>query len=377
MRHPLGVLAIASIVAGSVAARAETTVEIRSRPEPVAEPPARIHIGYVNGTISLDHAKLELEVASHAIVGTLTLAYSSTEPVKNLVVPLAFPHGTSLRRLVATTGVGNAPRAARVSQRRVGNAPRAALASQRLVGKPLAATEARALYDDLVNGQRDPALLTWRDRDETSDRVALEVFPIGRGSPGVVEIGFELPRTSRVVLDPDGQLVDRVELVVNGRRTSKAWVSAELPIAMGAVKPSLRPLRPSLVSSGQSLVAAPPGARVVVPVITLGCSFGHSTGMVDKHMIRRTVKRAYPRLLHCFMKTAQANPALAGTANLHFTVDNGRATAISIDGDLDHPEVVSCMSREISTWEFPRPATTATSTPERVQVNYPLQFSAR
>lgn len=363
MRPLLGVLAATSMLV-AVTARAETTVEIRSRPSP---PVSEIRVGYVNGTISLDRARLELQVAPHAIVGTLTLAYSSAGPSRNLEVPLAFPHGTAVRRLVATTGT-HEPRA-------LGAAPRAALVRQRLVGKPFAAVTARERYDNLLNGDLDPALLAWRDRDETSDRFALEVFPIGQGSPGIVEIGFEIPRTSQIVFDPDGQLVDRVELVVNGRRSTQAWVSSSLPIALGTVRPTRGQPGPSLVSPSQSLLATPPradGRRI--PVLTFsGAPRVCASSGIDRHVIRKTVKRAHGRLLHCFMKTAQANPALAGTANLHFTIEDGRTREISIDGDLDHPEVVTCMRREVATWEFPRVA----SMPERVRVNYPLQLVAR
>lgn len=367
MRPPLGMLVAASLLV-AVTARAETTVEIRTRPEtPVSE----IRVGYVNGTISLDRARLELQVAPHAIVGTLTLAYSSAGPSRNLEVPLAFPHGTAVRRLVAITGTQE-PRA-------LGAAPRAALVSQRLVGKPVAAVTARERYDNLLNGDLDPALLAWRDGDELSDRFALEVFPIGQGSPGIVEIGFEIPRTSQLVFDPDGQLVDRVELVVDGRRSTQAWVSSALPISLGRVSPTRGQLAPSVVSPARSLLATPTGVDGPrVPVLTFsGAPRTCATSGIDKLVIRKTVKRAHGRLLHCFMKTAQANPALAGTAHLHFTIEDGRTREISIDGDLDHPEVVSCMRREVATWEFPRAAPTVASMPERIRVNYPLRLVAR
>lgn len=98
-----------------------------------------------------------------------------------------------------------------------------------------------------------------------------------------------------------------------------------------------------------------------------------SLGQLDKSMIRRRIRDHRAQLTQCYLAVAQWMPSLHGSVMLHFTIDSlGEVHDAYVDGELQHPGVLGCLAREVSTWEFP-------SAPGegKVDINYPIEFRLR
>jgi hypothetical protein len=122
-----------------------------------------------------------------------------------------------------------------------------------------------------------------------------------------------------------------------------------------------------LVDDEHAIVALAPDARGPAPTVTIGApSCACDEGPPP---LKRYIKRWIPRVRACYVRAAQVDPGLAGTANLAFSVaPTGGVTDIMVGGSLDSRSVQECLVAEISTWQFPaRPGVVA-------RVHYPLQF---
>lgn len=212
------------------------------------------------------------------------------------------------------------------------------------------ASEARTMFTNVVERKYDPALLEHVATSAGTDRLALRVFPLVKGTPAEIEIDIELPAIERVAVAAPIE-IDGNRVVELDRRTWMTEDTAER----------------SHVSESTSLYA---GAAVSpVPIVTIGCTgYRHDYGP-DKRSIRSVVKLQIPRLRHCYMRQAQLDPTLAGTAVLHFTIDrHGRTSEINIDGTLANDAVHACLIDEVVTWTFGKSDSGAT------RVSYPLTF---
>ena len=288
-------------------------------------------------------AKLErvtLQVDSTHGVATMTVALSKKATGQLSSLTIDVPHGTRVTAMSITIGEGRAK----------ANAMRASLADQR--------------FRVVVSDCKDPALLELTDSTPDVDRMTLHVFPVAKTAPATVDVTIELPLLDVLTVEADARV--RLELdgtPVLGRRIKlpprRDWMTAD-------------PTPRAHVSAETSLFAADPralSAPLHVPQ-AFGCGIGDRIveRTVSATQIRRRVKLAIPRLLHCYMRRAQGDPSLAGTAVLHFAIDHaGRPTGISVDGSLGDDDTRMCLAEEVTTWNFPR-------TDIVTQVNYPLTF---
>jgi TonB family protein len=118
------------------------------------------------------------------------------------------------------------------------------------------------------------------------------------------------------------------------------------------------------VSAATSLVVGD------APVVVLGPVVSTCGGGGDLRRIRRVVRQHHPQLRHCYMRAAQWNPRLAGTAVLRFTIaEGGRVKSSSVDGDLGDAGVERCLAGEVARWDFG-----AALGDGEIRVNYPLTF---
>jgi hypothetical protein len=181
-------------------------------------------------------------------------------------------------------------------------------------GELIAVSDARSRYRSIVGYRKDPALLEHELTSQTSEQFTLHVFPV----------------TAK----------------------SHALVTLELGQGDAAVDPEL-----ALVA-GQA-----------VPVLWLGSHCGgYQFRGLDKSIIRRYVKLQMNRLANCYQRELLGHPTLAGTAELHFTIQaTGRVEDISVDGTLESETAKQCLAEELTTWHF-------SPTDGKTRVNYPLTF---
>ena len=223
----------------------------------------------------------------------------------------------------------------------------------------LSAVSARERYRSIVERKADPALLELAGSTRSADRLSLRVFPVAKSSPARVEIELQLPDVGAVALDTPAQLA--VEL---DGKPSNAKAIALRPRPWMATDTAVREHVTLLTSLFADAPAGP------MPTVTIGatwssCGFDVS---VDARTIRKQVKLAHPRLTHCWLREAQRDPTLEGSAVMHFVImRDGRTQGISVDGTLDDAKVRACIADEIATWKFHESTTI-------VQVNYPIEF---
>jgi hypothetical protein len=178
----------------------------------------------------------------------------------------------------------------------------------------IAVSDARSRYRSIVGWRNDPALLEHELTSQTSEQFTLHVFPVTAQSHAVVTL--------------------------------------ELGHGDAAVDPQL------------ALVAGN-----AVPIVTLGSHCGgYRFRGLDKSIIRRYVKLRMEKLANCYQRELLGHPTLAGTAELHFTIQaTGRVEDISVDGTLDSETARQCLAEELTTWHF-------SPTDDKTRVNYPLTF---
>lgn len=326
------------LVALAAPARAETILGETSAAGEAELPTLRI--GHPGAQVVIERATLAMRIEERAIAATLTLALTATYSARDAPVELEVPGGTRVTGLAVKVGK-----------------------QARLVARPLAAEAAREDYRAVVEGVRDPGLLQWVGSTGERDRLELRVFPLGETSPATVELAFVLPRVTALAIDPDGQLIRRLDVAVGGaaRRSWTELRDAQV-IALARTAVPLAP-GPSLVTATSSLFAGerPPRVTITIGEPHGGCQFGGRP-------IRRVVRDHHAQLRYCYERVLQANPYLAGTAQLVFAIEpDGRVSAARVGGELDHPEVAACIEREARSWRF-APDTT------RTEVRYPLHF---
>ncbi len=79
-----------------------------------------------------------------------------------------------------------------------------------------------------------------------------------------------------------------------------------------------------------------------------------TAGALDKAIVRRYLKRVFPKLSYCYEKELLAKPAIAGTLRLQFTIaEAGQVTGTTATGfDAD---VTRCVDDVIKAIAFPKP----------------------
>lgn len=269
----------------------------------------------------------------------------------HLVLSLAATHVTR-RELSATIQL---PAGARVT-----GFAYAGGGDDRRVARPMPARQAAEAYGG-VKASHGGALV----EAAGPDRITLRV-PIAEDLPAEIELELALPPISSLAIDPGGQVVRRAELRIPGA-PPRIWDDSSVPRTAALPPASAPPVRPPPggVSAATSLVLGEAPVVVIGPPVTPCCG----CGTVDARSIRRVVRQHHPQLRHCYMRVAQGNPRLAGTAVLHFTIaPGGRVTSPSVSGDLGSAEVERCLAGEVARWSF------ASAGNAEVRVNYPLTF---
>ncbi|HEU0037087.1 MAG TPA: AgmX/PglI C-terminal domain-containing protein [Kofleriaceae bacterium] len=90
-------------------------------------------------------------------------------------------------------------------------------------------------------------------------------------------------------------------------------------------------------------------------------------GNVDKLAVKRVVRENLDKLQYCYEKTLLANPGIAGSVIVKFTIAiEGSVSDVTATGV--HPEVEACVVDKFRTFKFPRPQAGT------VEVTYPFTF---
>ena len=206
-----------------------------------------------------------------------------------------------------------------------------------------------------VHASRDPTLLAWQGTSAGEDHLVLRA-----AGPTTIELALALPVLAQLRLVSPGA---RIAATVDG--------GAAVSVASGA---SLSRPATTAAPAGDGVSAA---VSLVVDRVTdrsgrapvIHDVVMHDTwrGGATKKAILGVVELHRARLRYCYMREAQRDPRLAGTALLRFRIaPDGRVASVAVDGDL--PAVVTdCLAAEVAGWEFP-PDEAA------VDVNYPLTF---
>ena len=219
-------------------------------------------------------------------------------------------------------------------------------------GMARSARAALTRYHDVIA----PVMVSWKGSSGDEDHLSLDVGCL-TGQPTVVTLAIDLPATRALRVEPSNLLV------VDGKPMHDA---AALTIA------EHEPASYPHVDSNVSLLAE---ADVVLPSFMSGGDdlptvSPSMIGIVDKGMIRRTVKEHMAQLRQCWMTVAQRHPDVEGNASLHFEIGaDGKIGDATADGTLANDAVFDCLAAEVKTWEFPAVANAGI-----VVVNYPLYF---
>jgi hypothetical protein len=294
------------------------------------------------GAAKLDRVKLAVRDRD----ATLTLSLSTKAlNRRELVTMLDVPTGAHVTGLAVTIG------------------------GQRFDGAALASSTASARYHDIVDRKSDPALLEHTESTRRHDRLTLRVFPVAKTTPATVEVRFSLPDgTTTLELDPGAQTIAKVDLDIGGRAQTIANLSAPRSLELPAFAPRDDEQAPYVTTFVSLFAGASTSPMPFAEGFRCACPLPQVS--VDKQTVHDLVKLRVPRLRHCFMREAQRDPTLAGSADLHFTIgEDGRTSEITVDGTLPSSAVMDCIANEAATWTFH-----ANTSPTRV--NYPLSFAA-
>jgi TonB family protein len=201
-----------------------------------------------------------------------------------------------------------------------------------------------------------------------SDQLALRV-PIAADHRAEIELELALPPIPAVAIDPGGQTVRRAELRRPGA-PRRIWDDLAEPWTIALPRASAPPARPGALSPPAGVSAAM-SLLVGDPLMVV---FGPATSMCGgaggARSVRRIVRQHHPQLRYCYMRVAQWNPQLAGTAVLHFVIaEDGRVRSSSVDSDLGDAGIERCLADEVARWEFG-----AAPGGGEIQVNYPVTF---
>lgn len=117
---------------------------------------------------------------------------------------------------------------------------------------------ARSTYEKIVEDLKDPALLEWAGSSPQRTWLRLRVFPVAPDSPAMVVLGFTVPRTDSISIDPGVYRIANASVTVD--ELVHRGEKVETPLAID-LPPSRTPrserTRPPFVSRKLSLVAGP------------------------------------------------------------------------------------------------------------------------
>jgi hypothetical protein len=222
-------------------ASAETRVSSHERAR--AAPPVTgqgLALGTLTNGTRLDKVAISLRSgpADTRVAATLQLSTSLAEQDAGL--ELAVPAGAQVTYLAITMG----------GERRIAHTEQV--------------EEARQAYDDIVHGieRRDPALLELTDSTETTDTLSLRVFPLVKGKPAKIELIMTVPQATKFVVDPGKRAIPRVDVEVDGRRSSFGTLAGRRAVALPEPVPGALPAEAAdRVTSGRALFIDLPPAR--------------------------------------------------------------------------------------------------------------------
>lgn len=104
------------------------------------------------------------------------------------------------------------------------------------------ADEARQSYQNIVDGiPEDPALLELTASSDVTDQLRLRVFPLRRGKPATIEVIMTVPQATRFVVDPGKRAIPRVDIDVDGKRSSLGTVASRRALALPEPVPGALP----------------------------------------------------------------------------------------------------------------------------------------
>lgn len=307
-----------------------------------AEPPpaASIALGYLGPQVTIEHVLVVLGGDPQPGTAHVVLSLGATHAARReLAATIRLPPGTRVTGFAFTSGDG-----------------------ERQVAEPMPARQAGEAYA-AVRGSLDNALAAAAGPDELALRV-----PIAADLRAELELELALPPLSALAIDPGGQTVHRAEIRIGGA-LRQIWddFSGPRTIALPrASAPHVRPAAAAALSASTSLLVGT-APVIVPPVVSIGCSFG---GGVGSRSIRRVVKQHHPQLRYCYMRVAQWNPRIGGTAILRFVIgEDGRVRSSSVGGDLGDAGIERCLADEVARWDFG-----AVPGGGDTQVTYPLTF---
>ena len=324
---PRWLLAASLVAAAAVPARGETP---------------SIGIGYLGPQVTIEHVRLELRDEPRPRTAHLALVLAATHTARReLAATIQLPAGTRVTGFAYTGGEG-----------------------ERQVARPMPAKQAGASYA-IVKGSHDGALV----EAAGADRLALRV-PIAAEQRAEIELELALPPLSELAIDPGGQTVRRTEIRIEGRpheirddvagpeRVALPRVSA--PAGRTSGTSDLAPM--AEVSAETSLLVGE-APSVVIGIPTTSCGG-------PARNVRRVVRWHHPQLRYCYMRVAQWNPQIEGTAVLRFVIgEDGRVKSSTVESDLGEASIERCLAGEVAQWDFG-----AAPGGGEIQVNYPLTF---
>ena len=181
-----------------------------------------------------------------------------------------------------------------------------------------------------------PAVLEWVGATGGVEHHALHVDNIAHGKPTRVTLAIELPAITSLAI------ATGVPTFVDGRRTRG-------PIAIAGSDPH----ETYAAVDAETSLFADTVINDRVPMVFIDQNGGvRWSGGLDSHMIRRVVRAHHEQLRRCYMLEAQRDPTLAGTAELHFMVEqDGTVSTSSVSGSLPNQTVFDCLAREVASWQ--------------------------
>jgi hypothetical protein len=95
----------------------------------------------------------------------------------------------------------------------------------------------------------------------------------------------------------------------------------------------------------------------------------HTTGDLDRNIIRRYIRRKLPQIRHCYERELMVKQDLAGTVLVEFQISPGGVVQGMAAGGLGHAAVEGCVAEAVGAIQFPKPTGGGF-----VNVRYPFVF---
>jgi hypothetical protein len=299
--------------------------------EPLAlEAEPTVVIGTPTAGVVVDRIHVAVETHDDSTRARLTISLStrSTNGI-NTELSLAVPAGSRVTNLALT--LGHAPRASAIA---------------------MPAFDGFVRYLRATETSVDPALLSFERSTGLHDRLLLQVSPVAKGAPAIVELDVDAPTSRRVAFETK-QFVRH--LVVEQVREG----------VLDAIRTEVK--EHAAVDEHTSLFVGPPPREPLV----IACSFGgvtESPVTLSGTEIRREIRRHIAQLGYCYSRELQRHQTLAGTVALKLRLmPDGTTQVRAVDGELDSDAVKSCVAGEAAQWTFHEHT-------DVIDVNYPLTF---